>query len=118
MATKSLVRSFVGLYLTVGVVVFIQSLQAVLAAVQGHLPAADQRHAMLLGSIEAIAAILFLVPRTVRHGADVLLVIFGLAFVLHAMRGELSLTLVVYGAAVLFVRAHGAPWSSSAPAAA
>ncbi|MFL5494701.1 MAG: hypothetical protein ACJ8DC_10005 [Gemmatimonadales bacterium] len=118
MSSPSLVRSFVGLYLTVGTVVLIQSVQTVLAAVRGELPPGDQRHAIVLGAVEAIAAVLFLVPPTLRRGADVLLVIFALAFVLHAVRGELALPLVVYGAVVLFVRAHGVPWSRSARAAA
>lgn len=111
-------RSFAVLYLTVGAVVLIQSIQTVLAAVRDLLPAGGQHHAIVLGSAEALAAILFLVPRTMRRGADVLLVIFALAFGLHAVRGELALALVVYGAAVLFVRTHGVPWSRFSTAAA
>lgn len=111
MPNTPLHRSFAVLYLTVGAVVLVQSIQTVLAAVPDQLPAGAQHHATVLGGAEAFAAMLFLVPRTMRRGADVLLVIFALAFVLHAMRGDLVLALAVYGAAVLFVRTHGVPWS-------
>jgi hypothetical protein len=104
---RPLFRQFVVLYVTLGLVVLIQSVETAVAAVRGTIPPADQHHALILGTLETIAAVLFLVPRTMRLGADLLLVIFGLAFVLHALRGDPPLTLLVYGAAALFVRTHG-----------
>src|SRR6478609_2310182 len=52
-----------------------------------HLGASDP-HALVIGSVEALAAVAFLVPRTMRAGAGVLLVVIALAFVIHALRGE------------------------------
>ena len=54
-----------------------------------------------------LAALLFLAPRTMRLGAVALLAIFALAFGLHALSGDLHLTLLVYSAGVLFVHVHG-----------
>jgi hypothetical protein len=79
-------RAFVGLYLTTGIVVLIQSVQTI------------------------VAAIVFLIPRTMRIGALGLLVILAFAFGLHALRGDLALSLLVYAAAVSFVWVHGATW--------
>ena len=65
-------------------------------------------HALLIGSVEALAAAAFLLPRTMRVGAGVLLVVIVLAFVLHAARGEWRPDLLVYAAGVLLVAVHGA----------
>lgn len=70
MPNTPLHRSFAVLYLTVGAVVLVQSIQTALAAVRDHLPIGDQHHAVVLGAAEILAAILFLVPRTMRRGAD------------------------------------------------
>ena len=107
MPTRALVRAFIALYVTVGLVVLIQSIQTVLAASRGAMPSEDRQHALILGSLEIGAAILFLLPRTMRIGAVGLLGIFALAFALHAVRGDVSLTLLTYAAAVFFVRTHG-----------
>lgn len=104
---RSLARAFLTLYITLGVVVLVQSVQTFLDAQRGTLPAADRHHALILGAIEAVAAILFLTPRTMQLGAIALLAIFALAFGLHAVGGDLHLTLLVYAAGVAFVLAHG-----------
>jgi len=107
MPSPSLVRAFRLFHVTLGAVVLIQSVQTVLAARGGHFPPGDRVHALLLGSLEAVAALLFLVPRTMRAGAVLLLLIFAVAFGVHALRGDTALTLLVYAAGVLFVRVHG-----------
>jgi hypothetical protein len=114
MPDRPLYRQFVVLYVTLGLVVLIQALETAVGAARGTIPPGDQLHALILGTFEAIAAVLFLVPRTMRVGADSLLVIFALAFVLHALRGEAALTLLVYAAATLFVRTHGVGRSPAA----
>ncbi|MFI5210999.1 MAG: hypothetical protein ACHQ2E_11185 [Gemmatimonadales bacterium] len=107
MPTPSLVRAFRLFHLTLGAVVLIQSVQTVLAARNGGLAPGDRVHGLVLGSLEAVAALLFLLPRTMRAGAVMLLVIFAAAFGLHALRGDVATTLLVYAAGVLFVREHG-----------
>ena len=104
---RSLVRSFLVLYVTLGLVVLVESVVTVLRARAGHFHGADRVHALVLGSLEAAAAVAFLVPRAMHVGAAVLLGIFALAFGLHLLQGSPNLVLLVYGAGVLFVRVHG-----------
>jgi hypothetical protein len=107
MPARSLVRSFLTLYVTIGVVVLLQSIQTFLAARRGDIAGPNREHALILGAAETGAAILFLLPGTMRQGAIALLAIFALAFGIHAAVGEFESTLLVYAAGVLFVRMHG-----------
>jgi hypothetical protein len=107
MPSRSLVRAFLALYVTLGVIVLAESVRTVMAAVGGHFHPHDRSHAILLGCLESVAAVLFLIPRTMRLGAAGLLLVFVLAFLRHALGGEPPLALLVYGVAVLFVRVHG-----------
>jgi len=80
-----------------------------------HLGPSDP-HALVIGSVEALAAIAFLVPRTMRVGAGVLLLVIALAFVIHALRGEWRPDLLVYLAGVLLVAVHGDARAPAGPA--
>jgi uncharacterized membrane protein YphA (DoxX/SURF4 family) len=56
---------------------------------------------------EIVAAILFLVPAVTRIGAWALLVIFGVAALLHLLHAQYDISeLLVYGAGVLVVLRH------------
>jgi hypothetical protein len=68
----------------------------------GHAGALGGIRLVLSGS-EMLAAALFLVPATTVAGAYLLLGIFGLAIIIHALHGDVSgmETLIVYAAAVL-----------------
>ena len=107
---RTRVRAFIILYVTLGLVVLIQSIGTLVAADRGTIAAGDRLHARLLGGLELVAAVLFLIPRTMRAGAIGLLVVFSLAFGLHALRGDVALPLLVYAAGVFFVRTHGIDW--------
>lgn len=100
-----LVRAFFGLWWVLGVVLIFLSLQTVRSGLSAG-PTVDG-HAVVLGSIEALAALLFLLPQFMRVGGVVLLATFAFAFVVHAARGQFAGPLLVYGAAVLFVLVHG-----------
>ena len=65
-----------------------------------------ERHGAIIAAAEAIGAVLFLMPRTLRAGAVILLVTIGVAFLLHLAFHELRLDLVVYGAGVALVMAE------------
>ena len=96
-------RSFVSFHCVLAAVVFLQSFATVL-----HAFTEKSGHGLAwFAGAEAAAAILFLVPATMRVGAICLLLIFGVAIVLHGLQGELQLSLVVYGAGVMLVMAHG-----------
>jgi uncharacterized membrane protein YphA (DoxX/SURF4 family) len=113
----SVVRAFLVLYVIVGVIVCIESIETIIAALHGRFPVHDRRHALMLGILETVAAILFLIPRTMRWGAAGLLAIFALAFLLHLSGGHPNFNLLIYAAAVLFIREHGVRdyrwWSST-----
>jgi hypothetical protein len=117
MPSPSLVRAFLVLYVAVGAIVLLESVLTVVAALQGGFTPQDRPHALILGSLESVAAGLFLIPQTMRWGATALLVIFTVAFGLHLAGGHPNFALLVYAAAVLFVRAHGVQgyrWSAAA----
>ena len=104
---RPLVCGFLALYFTLGVVIAVQSVQTIVDAQRGYLSGHDRAPALILGTIETIAALLFLVPRTMRFGSVSLMIVFTLAFVIHALGGQPNLALLVYAAGVLFIHIHG-----------
>lgn len=74
-----------------------------------HLAPADG-HARIIGSIEAVGAVAFLVPRTLRFGAALLLLTLVGAMFVHAARGEWRPDLLVYTAGVVLVTVHGSAY--------
>lgn len=95
---------------TLGLAVIIESCRFVFSTSAAHFFAKAGlpywvRHA--LGGAELIAAVLFLLPFTARFGSYLLLVIFGLAALIHLLHGQLGAEgLGVYAAAALVCRAH------------
>ena len=107
MNDHALRRSFIAFHVTLGTVVLIESLITVLHA-SGL--GATQRSSLGLAwfaGAEALAALLFLWPSTLRIGAWSLLVIFIAAMAFHVLHGEWPLTLLVYGVGVVLVMVHG-----------
>jgi hypothetical protein len=107
MSRPSLTSSFQVFHLTLGAVVLVQSVETALVAAPPSSHAGANPHLFALAVVEALAALLFLVPRTVRVGGWLLLAVFGVAVVAHALRGEIVGTLLVYAAGTLLVMAHG-----------
>ena len=94
--------SYLAFRLTLGAVILLSSFPVAAASIgTGHW------HLAALAGTEAIGAILFLLPRTLRVGAALLLLTLGIAIVTHALRGEFEGRLVVYLVATLFVFAQG-----------
>lgn len=60
-------------------------------------------HVALLAAVEALSAILFLIPRTMRIGAVGLLGTFAIAFGMHALHHEFRGDLVLYASVVSFI---------------
>ena len=101
--------ALVGLRLTLGLVVLIQSF---LFLYGGESAAFFARHGLrdavrlILGWSEVVAAVLFLVPITTVVGAWLLLVVFAGAILLHILHGQYEVGgLLVYSAAVYVVLA-------------
>jgi hypothetical protein len=106
----SLRRSFQVFHLTLGLAVLYLSVRTAVLAIQGGGGDHSNPHIALLASVEALGAILFLVPRTLRAGGVLLLLTMALAVGVHAMDGQVRADLLVYAAATWFVMAHGAAW--------
>ncbi|HEX8653335.1 MAG TPA: hypothetical protein VF708_21145 [Pyrinomonadaceae bacterium] len=107
MNSPALRRAFIAFHLTLGVVVFAQSL----ITVSGAFVAGGARHSnyalALFAGAEVLAALLFLWPATLRVGGCALLLIFAAAMAFHGLHGELQSTLLVYTAGVVLVMVHG-----------
>ena len=105
MPPQRLLRSFVFLWLVTGIALLYGSIQTAREAFQPgeHV----NRHLVLLGSVEALAAILFLVPHSMRAGAVGLLATIFIAFSVHAALHEFRADLLLYGAVVVFIMIHG-----------
>ena len=102
-------RTFVTFHVTLAVVVFIESVLAVIHA----LHSTTQSH---LGTIlpyfaglEAVAALMLLIPWTLRIGGGLLLAIFAAALVVHGPADQMAL--FVYAAGVIFLMVHGSAYS-------
>ena len=105
MPSAALVRAFVVQWWTSGVLLFFWSARTATQAL--HAGRSHDPHVALLGLVEGVAAILFLVPRTLRVGAVGLLATFAVAFLAHAALGEFRGDLLLYAAVVSFVAIHG-----------
>ena len=105
MNSKSFKSAFAAFHITLGGIVFLQSLGVVLRAHSTGVVAAMTSHLTILAIAEACSALLFLFPKTARVGGGILLIIFVIAIVVHGIRGEL--TLLVYGAGVILVMVQG-----------
>jgi hypothetical protein len=99
-----LVRAFFLLWWVLGIVLFVLSVRTVRFAEGFH----HDPHALVLGTIEAVAALVFLIPKTMRAGGAALLVVLALASVFQTLRGEFPGPLFIDAAGVLFVMVHGA----------
>ncbi|MGO9066169.1 MAG: hypothetical protein ACLQIH_15700 [Myxococcaceae bacterium] len=105
MPRSALLRSFVALWWILGVSLFIGGTQTALGALRsGH---GMDSHLVLLGALEALGALFFLVPWTLRLGAGGLLLALSIALVFHLTRQQFRWDLLIFGAAVVFVAIHG-----------
>jgi hypothetical protein len=107
MNRHALRRSFIAFHLTLGIVVLVQSLITVFQTRGGGGASHVRIGIAALAGAEAVAALLFMLPATLRLGAVSLLAIFFFAVAFHGLHGELQLTLLVYAAGVFFVMVHG-----------
>jgi uncharacterized membrane protein YphA (DoxX/SURF4 family) len=100
--------SFVILHVTLGVLLGAGGATTAWAAHHSADPHAA--HLVALGGFEAVSALLFLLPRTLRLGAAGLVLSCAVALVVHLSMGQWRGDLVLYIVAVLFVAAHGAAY--------
>ena len=106
MSLRSIAGAFLALWWTLGVLLVVYSVQTAWHALGAGRDGTDV-HVAVLASVEAIAGLLFLVPKTMRAGGACLLAVFAVAIVLHGRKGEFASQLLLYAAAVSFVMVHG-----------
>jgi hypothetical protein len=99
-------RAFLALWRTLGVLLIMYSGQTAWHALAAGRDGIDV-HVAILAAVEAIAGLLFLVPKTMRAGGACLLAVFAVAFVLHGRKGAFAPQLLLYVVAVSFVMIHG-----------
>lgn len=68
------------------------------------------RHFAFVAALEALGAVLLLIPRTTRWGGAVLLVVLLPGFAFHLARGDWEIQLLIFAAGVWFVMVHGPAW--------
>jgi hypothetical protein len=94
-------RAFIAFHVILGLALLWGSIHTLL-----HLGPTDG-HARIVGTVEAVGALAFLVPATLRLGAGLLLFSLLGAMLLHAAQGALRPDLLVYAAGVMLVMVHG-----------
>jgi len=97
-------RAFLIFHLILGLALLWGSIHTLL-----HLGPTDP-HARIVGSIEAVGAVAFLIPRTLRFGAVLLLLSIVGAVLVHAAVGDWRPDLLVYAAGVVLVMVHGSAY--------
>ena len=68
-------------------------------------------HFAFVAGLEALGALLLLIPRTVRWGGAALLVVLLPSFVNHAVHGNWEFQLLIYAAGVWLIMVHGAAYA-------
>ncbi len=101
---------FIVLHLTLGLVVLYGSVRTVLGGLRVAAGGGPHWHLVLLGTLEAIGALLFLLPRCTRLGGGIMLLTFAFAIVAHALQREFPGNLLVYAAATWLVMVSGGLW--------
>jgi hypothetical protein len=106
-------RSFIAFHLVLGLGLLALSIETLLHALAPENIHSHQ-HIALIAAVEAVGAVLFLLPRVSRAGALLLVVVIGLAFVAHALEGEWRVDLAIYAAGAWLVYAMGGGWPARA----
>ena len=103
-------RAFVLFHLTLGVVVFIESVLTVVNSLHSTTTSHLNTIVPWFAGLEALAAVLLLIPQTMKVGGAILLLIFLAALIVHGPAD--GMPLIVYSAGVIFMMIHGSAYSS------
>ncbi len=105
MTTPLFRRSFTVFHLVLGLGILWLSVRTVIGALHSEAGHHDP-HALALGAVEGIGALLFLLPWTLRVGAALLLLTIVTAAVIHGLAGQWRVDLLIYAAGVWLVAAR------------
>jgi hypothetical protein len=103
MPSRNLLRAFMVLWWTAALLLLVGSLQTL----SGALKSTHEGPLVVLAAVEAVSAVLFLLPPTLRVGAGGLLLCLAVAFLVHLHLHEFRWDLLFYAATVYFVAVHG-----------
>src|SRR5438093_8989530 len=108
MTGQNVRRAFIVFHVTLAIVVLVQSVVTLVHAV--HSPMEGHIGMVLpwFAGLEALAALLLLIPKTLKIGGWLLIVIFLAAIAYHGPLYEAPL--VVYLAGLIFIMFHGAAY--------
>jgi len=111
-------RSFIIFHLVLGLGLLIGSAETLLHALGHAVGHSDHayNHLAVVAGLEAMGAVLFLLPGTLRAGGIILLITILGAWAVHSLRGELRFDLLIYAAGTWLVMVHGAAWGAGAAA--
>ena len=98
---RAVERAFAAFHWTLSGVVLWESVRTALHGLH-----AGNHGLVILASVEAIGAALFLWPRTLLAGAAAMLLTFAIAFFVHGAHGDLNLALLVFAAGTWLVAAR------------
>jgi hypothetical protein len=107
MAASSTRRAFQLFHAVLGLGLLVMSLFGLAHAL--HELDEHGHYAFVVG-LEALGAVLLLIPRTVRWGGAALLLVLLPGFVNHLVRGAWEVQLLIFAAGVWFVMVHGPAW--------
>ncbi len=102
-------RAYQLFHAVLGLGLLVMSLHALAHALREH---GGFGHLAFVAGLEAVGAALLLVPRTVRWGGAVLLVVLIPGFIDHLVRGEWEPQLLIYAAGVWLVMMRGPAWGA------
>jgi hypothetical protein len=105
MPELNIARAFLALWWILGILLIAYSVQTAWLSLAASSDV--DAHVAILASTEAIAGLLFLIPKTMRAGGVCLLAVFALALGLHGRKGEFEGQLLIYAVAVSLVMVHG-----------
>lgn len=112
MSTNGARLAFIAFHITLAAVVFIESMITVFHS----LHSTTQSHLGTIlpwfAGVEALAALLLLIPQTLKIGGGLLLAIFAVAIIVHGPADQMPL--FVFAAGVIFVMVHGSAYSRDA----
>jgi len=110
MAASSVRRAFMLFHLALGLGILAATAQTAYHGLTEHQGL--DLHLGMLVTLETLGALLFLLPKSIKAGGSVLLVVLLGGFVIHLTRGELAVQLLIYAAGVWFVMVHGPVWGA------
>jgi hypothetical protein len=105
MPEHNIARAFLALWWILGILLVAFSVQTAWLSLTAS--SGVDVHVTILASTEAIAGLLFLIPKTMRAGGVCLLAVFAFALVLHGGKGEFQGQLLIYAVAVSLVMVQG-----------